>query len=108
MFGMDFLQSAVSSRQRIRFKTHLTSIKTEASQEAAASLGQILHDDSLDVDLELEQVDILPVGAVQGEDVPGFADLGRAAQRHHVQVGEDSEEQLLGQHLVNWSIVKDI
>ena len=92
----------------MRVQQHLTSIKTERSQETATSLGKILHHDPLYVDLELEQVDILPVGAVQGEDVPGLADLGRAAQRHHVQVGEDSEEQLLGQHLVNWSIVKDI
>ena len=63
---------------------------------------------TFDVHLEVEEVDVLPVGAVQAEDVPGLADLGRAAERHHVQVGEDSEEQLLGQQLVNWSIVNDI
>ena len=58
--------------------------------------------------MELEEVNVLPVGAVQAEDVPGLADLGGAAERHHVQVGEDSEEQLLGQQLVNWSVVNDI
>ena len=92
----------------MRVQPHLTSIKTERSQETTTSLGKILHHDPLYVDLELEQVDILPVGAVQGEDVPGLADLGGPAERHHVQVGEDPEEQLLGQHLVGWSIVHDI
>ena len=92
----------------MRVQQHLTSIKTERSQETATSLGKILHHDPLYVDLELEQVDILPVGAVQGEDVPGLADLGGPTERHHVQVGEDPEEQLLGQHLVDGSIVHDI
>ena len=46
---------------------------------------------TFNIDLEVEQVNSLPVGAVQGEDVPGLADLGRAAQRHHVQVGEDPQ-----------------
>ena len=94
--------------RELQLKTNLTSIETEGSEEAAASLGEVLHHDALYVDLELKQVNILPVGAVQGEDVPGLADLGRPAERHHVQVGEDSEEQLFGQQLVNWSVVHDI
>ena len=60
---------------------------------------------TFDVHLEVEEVDVLPVGAVQAEDVPGLADLGRAAERHHVQVGEDSEEQLPGQLSVDQSLV---
>ena len=40
---------------------HLTTLEAEALEEAATPLGQVLHHSSLDVNLELKQVNLLPV-----------------------------------------------
>ena len=54
---------------------HLTTLQAETLEEAATPPGQVLHHGALYVHLELKQVNLLPVGPVQGEDVPGFAHL---------------------------------
>ena len=50
--------------------------QTEGSEEDTSSLSKVLHHDSLNVYLELEQVNLLLVGTVQAEDVLGLPQLG--------------------------------
>ena len=49
-----------------RISNILTTIETEALEEASTPLGQVLHNNSLNVHLELKQIHFLPVGAIQG------------------------------------------
>lgn len=77
----------------------LAPVQRQRLEEAAAAVRDVLDDGSLDVALELEQVDLLPVAAVQRQHVPVLVHLGAAAQRDHVQEREDAEEDLLGQFL---------
>ena len=64
-----------SFSQETAYKTDLTSVETKSPQKPSTSFSEILHHDSLYVDLELKEVNILPVGAVQSEDVPSLAHL---------------------------------
>ena len=43
------------------YKTDLTSVETESPQKPSTSFSEILHHYSLYVDLELKEVNILPV-----------------------------------------------
>lgn len=58
----------------------LAAVQRERLQEAAAAVRNVLDDRPLDVALELKQVDLLPVAAVQREDVPVLVHLGAPAQ----------------------------
>jgi hypothetical protein len=49
---------------------HLTATEAEDLEEAAAPPGEVLHDPAVHVHLELEEVHLLPVGAVQCQHVP--------------------------------------
>ena len=53
-------------------RTHLTPIQTEALEKPPTSSGQVLHYNTLNVYLELKEVHLLPVGPIQGEDIPGL------------------------------------
>lgn len=83
----------------------LASAQAELSKEATAAPGQVFHYDALDVGLEVEQVDALPVGPIQGQDVPAPGDLGATTEGNDIQVGEDAQEQLLGQPAVDERLV---
>ena len=71
--------------------------QTEGSEEDTTSLSKVLHHDSLYVHLDLEQVDLLLVGTVQGEDVPGLPQLGLEwstligpkSSKHFALIGHD-------------------
>ena len=54
---------------------HLAAIKTESLEKTSTSLGKVLHHHSFYVNLELKEINILPVRSVKSEDVPSFADL---------------------------------
>jgi hypothetical protein len=50
--------------------SHLTATEAEDLEEAAAPPGEVLDDPAVHVHLELEEVHLLPVGAVQRQHVP--------------------------------------
>jgi len=83
----------------------LTTLEAEALEKAATSLGQVLNHSSLNVNLELKQVNLLPVGAVKSQHIPWFAHLSTSAEADDVKVGEDPEEQLPGQPPVDESLI---
>ena len=53
----------------------LTTPETETLEEPSAPPGDVLHNAALNVDLELEEINSLPVGTVQSENVPRFRHL---------------------------------
>ncbi len=54
---------------------HLTATEAEDLEEAAAPSGKVLHDPAVHVHLELEEIHLLPVGAVQRQHVPRLGHL---------------------------------
>ena len=54
---------------------HLTTLEAEALEEASTSLCEVLYHSSLNVNLELKQVNFLPVRAIQSQHIPRFAHL---------------------------------
>lgn len=70
----------------------LAAAQRQELQEPAASLRDVLDHRALDVALEIKQIDLLPVAAVQRVHVPVPVHLGAAAQRDHVQVREDAQQ----------------
>ncbi len=54
---------------------HLTATEAEDLEEAAAPPGEVLDDPAVHVHLELEEVHLLPVGAVQRQHVPWLGHL---------------------------------
>ena len=53
----------------------LAATEAEDLEEAATPPCQVLHDPAVHVHLELEEVHLLPVGAVQRQHVPGLGHL---------------------------------
>lgn len=75
----------------------LTPAKTQFAEKASASPSQVFHDGRLDVDLEIEKVDPLPIGPIQSQDIPSFGHLSASAKRNHIQMRKDPQQQFLGQ-----------
>lgn len=73
---MLYVVAELSQRPNGSVPHSLASIQRKRLQEAAAAVGNVFDHRSLDVALEVEQVDLLPIAAVQSEHVPVFVDLG--------------------------------
>jgi hypothetical protein len=56
-------------------EAHLAATEAEDLEEAAAPPGEVLDDPAVHVHLELEEVHLLPVGAVQRQHVPRLGHL---------------------------------
>ncbi len=83
----------------------LASAETQFAEKASASPSQVFHDGGLDVDLEIEKVDPLPIGPIQSQDIPGLGHLSASAKGNHVQVRKDPQQQLLGQLPIDQRLV---
>lgn len=82
----------------------LTAAQRQELQETAASLGNVLDHRALDVALKIEQIDFLPIRAVQGVHIPVFVHLCATAQRDNVQVGENAQQYFARQRLGDFQI----
>lgn len=72
-----------------RVSNGLAPSEAEGPQEASATSCDVLDDGALDVDLEFEEVDPLPVRPVQSQNVPSFGNL---------QIEEQLSKKIATQH----------